>query len=533
MTKSKLLWVAPVLAMLCLGCANKDVDAPVEAPEIDNRFSLQHVWSTSTGGVDGFFSQMHPTISGNAVYIASRDGDVSALSLDAGKKLWTTDLGDEEENDTKRSARLSGGVSAYGGKVAVGSENGYIYLLNAADGKLLWKDYLGCEIVSAPAFSESTGKIFVLDSIGRVHAYEVLNGQKLWTSGDSNNSLHLRSQSEPLAVGDDYVIIGAAHGQVYIISQQNGMILDQITVTENYGTNDLARIADVAATPLLLDGKMFTTAYNGGFVSYDFDAKSIVNRLPYHSSKALGFDDSHFVITEDHGQIYCINRYDNTELWVNAKLRNRNVTAPVVYGNYVVVGDFEGYLYFINLQSGVIESMFDLEDAAIMTAPQVINGNLLVYYANGDLEMVRYDPTGAAASKALYAQNELAAGKGRVKVSEFNLNNISFGLTAEQLQERRRQAVNIVNQIEARQRAAEAQLAEYNRRKAEYERQKAEYERQRRAYEEQKRQELSGFGIMPGVKSEDDEVVAPQETPESASPEVEENANEKSSSFGI
>lgn len=534
MTKSRLLLITPLLAMLCFGCANKDVAAPVEAPEIDNRFSLQYIWSASTGGVDSFFSQMHPSVAGNTVYIASRDGDVSALSLDKGNKLWTTDLGDEEENDNKRSARLSGGVSAYAGKVAVGSENGYIYVLNAGDGKLLWKDYIGCEIISAPAFSQTTSKIFVLDSSGCITAYDVLSGQKLWSSGDTSYSLHLRSQSEPLAVGDDYILVGGPMGQVFILSQQNGMTLNKITVTESYGANALQRIVDVAATPLLLDGKMFTTAYNGGFIAYDFNTNAIINRLPYHSSKSIGFDDSHFVITEDNGQVVCINRYDNTELWGNNQLKNRNVTAPVIYGNYVVVGDYEGYLYFINLSTGTIESMYDLSDSALMAAPIVVNGNLLVFYSDGSLELIRYDPNGQASAKALLAQNELNAGKALVKVPDNGFANISVGLTQEQLNERRRQAVNIVNQIEARQRQAEAQLAEYNRRKAEYERQKAEYEKQRKAYEERRRQELSGFGIMPGVKSDlGDEEVAPQEELPAQDMQTEENANEKSSSFGI
>ena len=52
--KSKLLLAAPLLAILCIGCANKDVDAPVEAPEIENRFDIENLWSTSTGGVDEF-----------------------------------------------------------------------------------------------------------------------------------------------------------------------------------------------------------------------------------------------------------------------------------------------------------------------------------------------------------------------------------------------------------------------------------------------------------------------------------------------
>lgn len=36
--------------------------------------------------------------------------------------------------------------------VAVGSENGYLYVLNRKDGSIYFKYYLGSEIVTRPAF---------------------------------------------------------------------------------------------------------------------------------------------------------------------------------------------------------------------------------------------------------------------------------------------------------------------------------------------------------------------------------------------
>ena len=141
-----------------------------------------------------------------------------------------------------------------------------------------------------------------------------------------------------------------------------------------------------------------------------------------------------------------------------------------------------------------------------------------------------------ATTKSALASDALAFGKASAKLKPSSLNDFSLGLTEEQLQERRQQAIALVAKIEARQREAEAQLAEYNRRKAEYERQKAEYERQQKVYEEQRRKELSGFGIMPGVKSQvDEEDVSHDEM--SSQEDVQQvpakRDNEKSASFGI
>ena len=172
MSKIKSLALIPFVAGVLFGCSgNEDLYAPVDAPEIENRFDIDKLWSSSVGGVGDFYSQLSPAFSGGIIYAAGRDGDVYAYDAMSGDRIWHTDLDDEEENDDRRSARLAGGVTVYAGKAAVGSENGYIYVLNAKDGSLLWKDFVGGEVIAKPAFSKSGSALFVLDSRGRLTSY--------------------------------------------------------------------------------------------------------------------------------------------------------------------------------------------------------------------------------------------------------------------------------------------------------------------------------------------------------------------------
>ncbi len=504
MIKTKLLklFALSAFAFAIAGCSsNKDLFAPVESPEIDNAFSVDRVWSTGTQGTDGFYSQLVPCIYGNSMYVAGREGKVYAIDATSGSKIWTVDLDDEEENSNKRSARLNGGMTASSLYVAVGSENGYIYVLNRKDGSIYFKYYLGLEVLTRPAFSEDGTKLFVLDSKGSLNAFDLLQKERIWVSGDSTSDLHLRSQSKPLAVGNEMVIVGTPTGRVLMISQLDGFVLNQVVVGQNSGSSDLDRISDVSSTPLLLGSEMYTTAFNAGFVDYSFEKNAVIGRLAYHSSKDLAYDENYFVITGDNGHIYCVRRADNVEVWSNTQLSYRNVTAPTIYGNLVVVGDYEGYVYFLNLNNGKILSKISVSDDPIYVAPLIVGNNLVVYSSSGDVDVYNYDPQRLVIAKKEYNDAEAVSGNAAALTAAQSMKPTlsGSGITEEALEKRRAEARKLVAQIESQQRRMENEYREYQRRKAEYERQVKEYERK-------KREELTGFGLMPdaGVKSDSD-----------------------------
>ncbi|MCR5084366.1 MAG: outer membrane protein assembly factor BamB [Succinivibrionaceae bacterium] len=501
------------MALAVVGCSgNKDLYAPVEAPEIASAFSLERVWSASAGKVGKFATRLTPALEGGVIFVASRDGDVRAFNAQGGERLWSRDLSDEDEQDDRRSARLSGGVAARLGKVAVGSENGFIYVLSASDGSIAWKKDLESEIATVPAFSSSGAALFVVNGHGEIMAFSSANGDELWSAGGGKEILSLRGQAQPLAIGDDYLLVGETSGKILVLSQSTGAVVNEILVGEAYGANDLERISDVSASPLALGDDLYATSYAGSLLHYSLGSQGVISRLPYQSSKPLAFDGDSLVLTDDRGHVHCLNRADGTERWANTRLSYRSVSAPAIYGNYVVVGDFEGYLYFMSLNDGIIRGMFDTDGSGIYARPISHAGNLYVVTRDGDLDCLRHDPDRSAAFKADAAEAELAsAGAGvdlRSQVAVEGAIPSTGGITAEQLQARRDAAMRLVAENEARIRAAQARQREYERQYREYQKQKAAYEAAVKEEEQRQRRAVSGFGLMPGVRS-DAEVQSP------------------------
>lgn len=538
MLKSKLALALPLAMLVLAGCSSSDTRyEPVDAPEVNNLFTVNELWTKSTGGTDDFYSELAPAFDATNVYTASRKGVVISSSQADGASVWEVDLSDEAENNDKRSARLSGGVAISGSTIALGSENGYVYVLNTSNGSILWKKYIEAEVVARPAFNASGDKLFVLDSRGNFTAFDARTGEQLWATGDAPQPLRLRAQANPVVVEDDYLLVGTSSGKVNVILQSNGATVNQINVGNAVGTNALERVADVATSPLILGRMLYSAAYSGGLVQYDLSTFSYQSRLGYQTSRDMAYDNQSLVLTSDDGSVYCINAEDNSQRWVNTSLGYRKTTAPVVYGNYAVVGDYEGYIYFMDMADGSIDYMSRVDRSGVYGASQVKDGKLYVLANDGTLACYSFAD----------AQRESAARNVEQVNSEIK-KRAAFGLTLnhpgvfdggiyapssvsrEQLEARR----NAIRKAVAQQ---EAHVAAQRRAAEQAARARAQYEAQRKAYEEERRERLSGFGIAPGVRSEVEEskgaASESSDTQYVETPAAGGDDGRKSSNFGI
>ncbi|HUW55061.1 MAG TPA: PQQ-binding-like beta-propeller repeat protein, partial [Planctomycetota bacterium] len=111
-----------------------------------------------------------------------------------------------------------GSVAVSDGRAVFGSRDGFLYALDAATGKEVWRVEVGCPILSTPAICGDQ-VLFGADD-GRFRCVSVNDGTPIW-SYDTTVDLFLtamdaRIQSSP-AVVDGKVIFGAANGNVYCL----------------------------------------------------------------------------------------------------------------------------------------------------------------------------------------------------------------------------------------------------------------------------------------------------------------------------
>ena len=381
----KILTVSFSFLMLtgCSGLFEKDVVKIAPVPEFDNKIEVHELWSKSVGSGSGtWYTLLAPAVDSKYVFAADRGGNVYSIDRITGSTIWSTDLDDEDENDDKRSARLSGGVAEGESNVYVGSENGWVYALSKTDGKLAWKSNPGCEIVSKPA--ADSGSVFVLCSNGCAHAYSEYDGSEIWNTAAENQGLTVRGVSSVLAKGG-VIIYGTAAGNTAIVHQKNGLLLNMIRTGHARGASNLERLIDVDSAPVLDGTVLYTVAYKGDLVATDLRQHRELWRTKLSSLGDISVGGGKVFVTDDQGHVQAISSYDGGNEWHNDALSYRNVTGTAAAGGYVVVGDMDGYLYFLDAYTGEFAAKYRLDRGSVYSAPAVYDGIIYAETSKGNV----------------------------------------------------------------------------------------------------------------------------------------------------
>ncbi len=383
------------LSLLSQSCSlfEKDVYVIADVPEIENSFDATVIWHTSVGdGIEKFFNTLSPAVTEERVFVAARDGTVKALDRRDGDTVWKIDLSDEEENDDRRSARISAGVSVGFDKVYVASENGYVYALDRSSGKLVWKQNVGHEVLSAPcALSD---KVLIYTTAGNVVALNDFDGNEVWKTSEDPSELSLRGTSNISVVdGDKVAIYGTSHGKINMIDTSNGMLLNSLIVTLPKGTSAIDRLADVDAQPIFSNGAIYAVGYHGQLVSMMAGAsRSSSWKKEISGYSSLAFDYSDVFVTDDKGHVHALSQASGNERWENHDLSYRGVTAPAVLDSYVLVGDMDGYLYWLESATGKIVSMDRMDSDGLYIPPVIYNGIAYLQTRNGEVFALTLGP---------------------------------------------------------------------------------------------------------------------------------------------
>lgn len=386
--------IAALLVVTALsGCSSNDEDESLrvaDLPDIENKFSPKKLWHQGVNGSDDYFSRIKPVIANDKVFTASREGDALAFDLKTGKELWQVDLSDIKGErgffDNKIPALLNGGPIVGDDKVFIGSENGDLFALEVNTGKLVWQAKVRGEIIAAPAFAEN--KVVVNTAAGIIKAFDATTGAELWQVDQDVPPLTLRGISEPtLASGG--VIVGTPDGMLSVYLLDKGQTGWSTEIGEPSGSTELERVIDVDSKPLVVVDKVYSISSRGNLVAVDLRTGRIVWQRKYSSYGDIAIDGNTIYLTDVKGHVYAVDRLNGLEKWSETSLTNRNVTGPVVTGNYVVVGDFDGYLYWLDKEKGQLVSHYRVDSSGIYVSPTVHDDILYVQSRDGGLDVIQ------------------------------------------------------------------------------------------------------------------------------------------------
>jgi len=384
-----------VVGSMLFACSSNDEEEDenrvAELTEIQEQFEPEVIWDKSVGdGVEHYFSRLKPHLAYGKVFTASRQGELYAFDEVTGETVWHKDLSDINNErgffDAKSSALLSGGPITGINKVFIGSENGEVFAFNAESGELDWQGEVKGEVITRPA--HDAGILVVNAASGTLKAFNASNGEDVWQIEQDVPPLSLRGISTP-SIGSGGVVLGTASGDVSVYILENGQLGWTAGLGEATGTTELARVVDVDAEPLIYGDKVYAVSSRGNLAAIDLRSGRILWKRQYSSYRQISIAGNTIYLTDVKGHVFAVDRNNGLEKWSNLLLTNRGVTGPAVVGNYVVVGDFEGYLHWLNRDSGEIVARHEVDSSGIYTTPTVGKNVLYVQSRDGDLEAIK------------------------------------------------------------------------------------------------------------------------------------------------
>ncbi len=411
---TKVSLVAVLSSTFLMGCETTEENEATRIAELEPINITRHVdveWRKQAGsGVENYFSNLQPVVVKNTIFAASRKGEVFAYDKSTGKKIWEADTRvnppswlDIIRLNDKETDKLSGGITAAYNNLYIGSENGEVIALSQADGKLLWRQKVKGEVIAKPDAGE--GLIAVTTTSGHVAVLHPDTGEVRWELETSVPALSLRGTSSP-TISNGGVIVGTATGKITVMLLEQGIPAWEAQIAVVKGSTELERLIDTDSKPIVVGADVYAIAYNGNLAAIDFQSGRIKWKREYSSYRNLSLNAGVLYLTDAKGYVTAVEASTGIEKWTNTDFYNRRLTQPVVYKDTLVVGDFEGYFHFIDIESGEVISRYKLddidystyhwfvswftsEDRRAYTSPVVSDGLLYVQTRDGELTALR------------------------------------------------------------------------------------------------------------------------------------------------
>jgi outer membrane protein assembly factor BamB len=363
--KLTLVLVATTVLVAC-GKKEKGVEQPAELVDIKATLPVQKLWSSSVGGGgENLRLALGLAHSAGTIYAAGRGGSVVALYGDSGKERWKT--------DTK--LELSAGPGVGPGLVAVGTNDGDVLAFDPLTGKRLWNVKVSSEVLARPLVTADRVVVRTVD--GRLRALSAANGKELWMLEEQVPRLTLRGTSPPVLSGDT-VLCGFDSGKVLAVSLQTGDILWQTQASTPRGRSELERLADVDAPVTSAGGDIFAVGYQGRLAMLAADSGQVWWGRDLSSYRGVVLDDQRVYASTSDGDVIAMRRRDGTALWTQDALRRRNLSGPALDGSAIVVGDYDGYVHWLDTETGKIIGRERGGGDRISAAPLVTDGRVYV-----------------------------------------------------------------------------------------------------------------------------------------------------------
>ncbi|MBE9560455.1 MAG: outer membrane protein assembly factor BamB [Proteobacteria bacterium] len=338
-----------VAVLFISACADDDnVDQPVELVPFASNYYLDVTWHKSTGaGAEEQYLFLHPLILKKIAVTISRDGILNIIGLKTG----------DFEQDIELNATISAGVGGNEDVWLLATRDAYVIAIDAKSRRERWRTRVPSEVLVRPVIYEDTVVVRTID--GKILSLNIDSGKIRWQYQRAIPDLTLRGTSEPV-IARDKIFVGLADGRLIAISPDNGEVVWDVALSVPSGRSEIQRLVDIDGDTELYGRVLYAASFQGRVAAIDVERGQFLWARDFSTHTGVLLDEKTLYSSDEHGHIWALDRLNGATIWKQEKLAHRKLTRPTIIGDYLAVGDFEGYVHLLSRYDGHFIARFQL-----------------------------------------------------------------------------------------------------------------------------------------------------------------------------
>lgn len=358
-----------VATALVAGCA-ADKPKPTPLASFEPTIAGRPVWNAK---LDGVRFPLAPAVRDGRFVVAGDDGTVLALEAETGATVWRASVG----------ARLAAGVGFDGRFAAVVTQGNELVVLDA--GREAWRARLPSRVMTAPLVAGE--RVFAMSVDRAVHAFDALNGQRIFLVQRPGDALTLAQNSVVTAFRDSLLV--AQGVRLTALDPLRGTVQWEVPLASPRGTNEVERLADLIGPALRVGDVVCARAFQSAVGCADATRGTLLWSRSTGGTDAVGGNAEAVFGADASDRVSAWNARTGDVLWSHERLLNRGLSGALAVGSSVVFGDEAGFLHFLAQRDGAFQLRLPTDGSAVVGTPVVSGTTILAVTRNGGLHAFR------------------------------------------------------------------------------------------------------------------------------------------------
>lgn len=358
-------------AAVLAGCAS-DKPPPTPLEPVVAKIAGRQVWAANVSRV-GF--PLVPAAQAGVFYVASGDGEVQALQADSGAVVWRASAG----------GALSAGVGSDGRFTSVVTRGNEVVTFE--EGRELWRKRMPSSVVTPPLVAGE--RVFVMGVDRAVHAFDAIDGRRLWALQRPGEALTL-AQAGVIAAFRNTLLVGQG-ARLAGVDPLRGSVLWEVPMASPRGTNEVERLADLLGPAVRVGDLVCARAFQSAVACADAGRGALKWSRNVGGIRAVGADAQVVVGADASDRLTAWRTASGDVAWTSEKLLYRGLSGAAVVGPVVVFGDIEGQVHFLSTETGETQLRLPTDGTPVLGTPVLSGSTLLVVTERGGLFAFRPD----------------------------------------------------------------------------------------------------------------------------------------------